>query len=165
MTNFNQFLTKAKTRHDYSDMIQVRYYHPNGDEFDTWVSGEEVMQRLDTKARERVVKSFSQKNWQEAKEALRVEFEKGKQKAQHNLKNRLADIVSDQIGGNIFSDTLAANIRGHDSNIDPYERERAEWQTRLLDAEFRALVLQLAWITLEGTMPDEEGDEEAVDWV
>ena len=71
MTNFNQFCAGAKMRHDYNDMIQVRYPHPNGENFDTWVSGQEVMQRLDTQARQQLIKSFSQKNWQEAKDAAR----------------------------------------------------------------------------------------------
>jgi hypothetical protein len=164
MTNFNQFCAGAKMRHDYSDMIQVRYPHPNGENFDTWVSGQEVMQRLDTQARERLIKSFSQKNWQEAKDAARQELEKGKDKAHRRLRDRLADAVSEQIGDNIFGDTLADNVRGIDSNNDAYAREKAAWQNRLRDTDFREMILKLAWINLEGTLPDEKTDQQHDDW-
>ena len=63
MTTYNQFCAGAKMRHDFSDQIQVRYTHPNGEEFDTWVSGAEIMSRLQTAIRERLIKSFSTKNW------------------------------------------------------------------------------------------------------
>jgi len=165
MTTFNQFCARAKMRHDYSDMIQVRYPHPVGENFDAWVSGEEVMQRLDTQARERLIKSFSQKNWQEAKEAARQEIEKGQEKARRSLKDRLADIVSDQIGDNIFGDTLADNVRGVDSNVDAYEREKAIWQNRLHDESFRTMALELAWINLAGTLPEENDEKNDDNWV
>ncbi len=165
MTNFNQFCAGAKMRHDYSDMIQIRYPHPNGENFDTWISGEEVMQRLDTQARERLIKSFSQKNWPEAKDALQQEVEKGKDKARRSLKDRLADTISDQIGGNILGDTLADNVRGVDSNVDAYDREKAIWQNRLRDESFRAIVLELAWIDLAGSFPDENDEKSLDDWV
>lgn len=165
MTHFNQFCNGAKMRHDYSDMLQVRYPHPNGEDFDAWVSGEEVMQRLDTQARERLIKSFSQKNWPEAQDALRQEVEKGKDKARRSLKDRLADTLSDQIGGNIFGDTLADNVRGLDSNVDAYDREKAVWQNRLRDKSFRAIVLELAWIDLAGSFPDENDEKSLDDWV
>lgn len=165
MTNFNQFSSQAKMRHDYSDMIQVRYTHPNGEDFDAWVSGEEVMQRLDTQARERLIKSFSQKDWDETKQSAQKEVEKSKNKARRFLKNRLADIVSDQIGDNIIGDTLADNVRDVDSNLDAYDQEKAVWQNRLQDDSFRKIVLELAWIVLSGTMPEENNDQSLDDWV
>ena len=165
MTTFDQFRADAKARHDYSDMIQVRYAHPNGEDFDAWVSGEEIMGRLDTQARERLIKSFSQKNWRQAQDAAREEIEKGKRKIGRHLKDRLADIVSDQIGGNIFGDALADNIRDADSNIDPHDREKAMWQDRLRDEAFRAILFRLAWIDLEGVLPDEGETAELDDWI
>ncbi|MEJ2748969.1 MAG: hypothetical protein P8183_13845 [Anaerolineae bacterium] len=166
MTTFNQFCAGAKMRHDYSDMIQVRYPHPTGENFDTWVSGEEVMQRLNTQARERLIKSFSQKNWQEAKDAARQELEKGKKTIRRSLKNRLADVVSDQLGDNIFGNTLADNVRDADSNTDTYGREKVIWQSRLHDTDFREIVLQLAWIDLADTLPQEKSESRHHDdWV
>lgn len=165
MTTLNQFCAGAKMRHDYSDMIQVRYPHPNGEDFDTWISGEEVMQRLDTQSRERLIKSFSQKNWQEAKDAARQELEKGREKIRRSLKDRLADTISDQIGDNIFGDTLADNVRGTDSSLNAHDQEKAIWQSRLGDTGFRTIALELAWFNLEGTLPDEESGKQQDDWV
>jgi len=165
MTTYEQFRAGAKTRHDYSDQIQVRYPHPSGEAFDTWVSGEEVMARLNTAVREHLIKSFSTKNWQQAKEALHDEIEQSKDKARHSLRDRLAGKVSDIMGDNIFGDTLADNLHGVDSNQNPREQEKQLWQSRLADADFRAIVLELAWINLQGTMPDEERPSESDDWI
>ncbi len=163
MTNFVQFCAKTKMRHDFSDQIQVRYPHPSGENFDTWISGEEVMSRLKTMSREQLIHSFGRMNWKEAKAALQNELESGKTKARRGLKDRLADIVEGSIGGNIFGDTLADNVRGVDSNEDPRAQEKAVWQARLHKNSFRAVALELAWINLEGTFPD-EAVEDADDW-
>ena len=164
MTTFIQFCAGAKLRHDFSDQIQVRYPHPSGENFDTWISGEEVMSRLKTMSREQLIHSFSRMNWTEAKAALQRELDEGQQKARHSLKERLAGLVEDNIGGNIFGDTLANNIRGVDSNADPREQEKALWQQRLRHDAFRAVALELAWINLEGTFPPEP-PVEPDDWV
>ncbi|VAW38558.1 hypothetical protein MNBD_CHLOROFLEXI01-1622 [hydrothermal vent metagenome] len=164
MTNFIQFCAKAKMRHDFSDQIRVRYTHPNGESFDTWISGEEVMSRLKTMSREQLIHSFSRMNWEEAKAALQNELDASKTKSRRNLKDRLADAVQDNIGGNIFGDTLADNVRGVDSNEDPRIREKAAWQARLHEDSFRAMALELAWINLEGTFPNEP-QIEPDDWM
>ncbi|HEX6385419.1 MAG TPA: hypothetical protein VF177_12170 [Anaerolineae bacterium] len=164
MTTFVQFCTRAKVRHDFSDMIQVRYSHHGGEDFDTWVSGEEVMARLKTMSREQLIQSFSRMNWQEAKEALEREVESGKKRAHDHLLGRLADAVSDNIGGNIFGDTLADKIRGVDSAADRRHEEKQLWHRRLQNDAFRAVVLELAWINLEGSFPGESVDEPD-DWV
>ncbi|MCP4416471.1 MAG: hypothetical protein GY805_07605 [Chloroflexi bacterium] len=163
MTSFIQFCAKAKIRHDFSDQIQVRYPHPSGEDFDTWISGEEAVSRLKTMSREQLIRSFSRMNWTEAKAALQNELESGKTKARRGLKDRLADMVDESIGGNIFGDTLADNVRGVDSNEDPRAQEKAAWQARLHEDSFRAVALELAWINLEGTFPDEV-EADADDW-
>ena len=164
MTTFTQFCAGAKLRHDFSDQIQVRYSHPTGEDFDTWISGEEVMSRLKTMSREQLIRSFSRMNWTEAKAALQQEMDEGQQKARRSLKNRLADMVEDNIGGNILGNTLADNIRGVDSSADPREQEKAVWQQRLGNDAFRAIALELGWINLEGTFPAER-NAEPDDWV
>ena len=164
MTSFIQFCAGAKMRHDFSDMIQVRYPHPTGENFDTWISGEEVLARLKTMSREQLIQSFSRMNWTEAKVTLQREVESGKRKARKSLKDRFADAVQDQIGGNIFGDTLSDNIRGVDSSTDPREQEKQQWQARLQNQAFRAISLELAWINLEGTFPP-EAESEPDDWV
>lgn len=165
MTTETQFLRGAKLRYDYSDMIQVRYPHPGGENFDTWVSGAEVMARLNTAARERLIKSFSTKNWQQAKESLQDEVEKGKEKARRSLRDRLAGQVSNAVGGNIFGDTLADNLRGVDANENLRAVEKQRWQSHLQDPDFRAVALELAWINLRGAMPSEEPEPDPDDWV
>ena len=159
MTTFLQFTTRAKMRHDYSDMIQVRYPHPAGENFDTWVSGDEVMARLNTRDRERLIKNFSTKNWQQTRQSIDEEIEKGKHLAEKGLRGKLGDFISDAVGDNIFGDTLADNVRGVDSTIDPHDAEKAQWQARIQDQTFRAVALELAWINLEGTLPDENASE------
>ena len=164
MTNFVQFCNQAKARHDFSDRIQVRFVHPNGENFDTWVSGDEVLARLKTMSREQLIHSFSRMEWEEAKTAVSRELQSGKKKARRSFKDRLADLVEDQVGGNIFGNTFADNIRGVDSNNDPREQEKQRWQARLHQDAFRAITLELAWINLEGTFPD-ESPAESDDWV
>ncbi|MCC6603440.1 MAG: hypothetical protein IT327_09540 [Anaerolineae bacterium] len=164
MTTFIQFCAGAKLRHDFSDQIQVRYLHPSGENFDTWISGEEVLSRLKTMSREQLIHSFSRMNWTEAKAALQHELDEGQQNARRSLKERLAGLVEDNIGGNIFGDTLANNIRGVDSHADPREQEKALWQERLRHDAFRAVALELAWINLEGTFPA-EATVEPDDWL
>lgn len=164
MTTFIQFCAGAKLRHDFSDQIQVRYPHPTGEDFDTWISGEEVLRRLKTMSREQLIHSFSRMNWTEAKAALQRELDEGQQKARRSLKERLAGLVEDNLGGNIFGDTLANNIRGVDSHADPREQEKALWQERLRHDAFRAVALELAWINLEGTLPAET-TAEPDDWL
>lgn len=52
MTTFQQFAARCKMRHDFEDQIQVRYRHPDGQDYDTWVSGLEAEHRLQAEVRE-----------------------------------------------------------------------------------------------------------------
>ena len=164
MTTFHQFAHRAKMRHDFSDQIQVRYSHPNGEEFDTWISGQEVMARLKTTSREELIKSFSQMNLKRAKREVEKEIEERKKQFRSDLMDRLGGLVEDNIGGNIFGDTLADNIRDQDSNRDEYDEEKQQWQSHLRDEAFRIVALQLAWTNIGDTLPD-EGQAETDDWV
>jgi len=163
VTTREQFRAKAKARHDFSDQIQVRYVHPSGETFDTWVSGEEVMRRLDTKSRERVIRSLVRKDWRELRDAGSEFIDEAQERARRGMRDRLADAVSDSLGDNVIGDALSDRVRGVDSDADPYKREKEVWQARLQDASFRAIALELAWINLEGTFPEEES-EEPDDW-
>jgi hypothetical protein len=165
MTTQTQFLAKAKARHHHSDQIQVRYEHPNGKKYDTFISGEEAMSRLNTKAQDRLIKSFSTKNWEQAKRSLKGEMHKRKDVSGKKIKNRLGDFVQDKIGGNVIGDTLADNVRGVDSTKDPRETEKELWQNRLHDTAFKDMVLNLAWLDLEGSLPKEDDPADADDWV
>lgn len=164
MTTFLQFARGAKMRHDFSDQIQVRYSHANGEDFDTWISGEEVIARLKTASREELIKSFSQMNVRQAKRGVKKEIEERKKQFRSDIMDRLGGLVEDNIGGNLFGDTLADNIRGRDSNRDEYAEEKQRWQNLLRDDAFRMVALQLAWINIGDTLPDEE-QAESDDWV
>jgi len=165
MTNYIQFCDKAKMRHDFSDMIQVRYRHRNGEKYDTWISGEEVLSRLKTMSREALIRSFSRMNWAEAKTAVEREWQRGKEKSYWELRERSGDIFADYFGGHVFGETVADNIRGQDSTVDRQDEEKQRWQGHLHDPAFRAIALELAWVNLEGSFPDEPLDEKPNDWV
>lgn len=165
MTTFVQFCRRAKMRHDFSDMIQVRYPHPNGENMETWISGEEVMSRLKTASREQLIRSFSRMQWSEAKNALEEEWLQKKEKNYWEFRRRTGDAFARQFGGHLFGDTAADALRGVDSTADPGDQEKQTWQSRLPDPAFRAIALELAWINLEGTFPPETPDEPADDWV
>ncbi len=164
MPSFQQFTHRTKMRHDFSDQIQVRYTHTNGEAFDTWISGEEVLARLKTASREELIKGFSQKNVEQAKQGIKKEIEARKKQFRSDIVDRLGGLVEDQIGDNIFGDTLADNVRGRDSNQDEYDEEKQQWQTRLRDEAFRAVAFQLAWINIGDTLPDDP-EAEPDDWV
>jgi hypothetical protein len=151
-------------RHDFSDQIQVRYPHPNGEMFDTWISGEEVMRRLDSEARERLIRSFRKKAWRQLRNEASDLIDEGKKRARQSLKDKLADAASEAVGDHIFGETLADKIRGTDSAVDAYDQEGLLWQSRIKDGVFRKVALELAWINLEGTFPDEI-NAEPDDWI
>jgi hypothetical protein len=153
MTTFSQFCDRAKMRHDFSDQIQVRYPHPDGEDYDTWVSGEEVLQRLRSEAAEKRLKGVSRLEWQEIRQAGRDLPEQAKKKVRDRLKDQLADTVEGIIGGNVIGDSLADNIRGRDANVEPRQWEKQKWQASLQDEAFRTKVLELAWLNLAGSFP------------
>lgn len=164
MTTLPQFATNTKMRHGYSDMIQVRYTHNDGEAFDTWISGEEVLARLKTMSREQLIRSFSQLNWGEAKTAVQKELDQQKQQGKQRLKDRLANKLQDSIGGNLFGDTLADKIRGVDSTVDESERERQKWRHMIGERPFRAIAIELAWINLKDSLPNLR-DNAHDDWI
>ena len=96
---------------------------------------------------------------------MRQELETGKEKARRSLRDRLAGAVAETVGGNLFGDTLADNIRGVDSTQDSRELEKQMWQSRLPDPDFHAVALELAWINLRGALPDEGPPSVLQDWV
>jgi hypothetical protein len=103
-------------------------------------------------------------NLDQAKRGVKKEIEERKKQFRSDVMDRLGGLVEDNIGGNIFGDTLADNIRGRDSNRDEYAEEKQQWQNHLRDDVFRMVALQLAWINIGDTLPD-EGRAEPDDWV
>lgn len=164
MPTLAQFANRVKMRHDYSDMIQVRYTHTDGENYDTWISGDEVVARLKTMSREQLIKSFSTMNFTEAKSRLELELHAQKGKQKQNFFNKIADKVEDSIGGNLLGDTLADHIRGVDSSEHPLDRQKKYWQSKLKEDAFRVIAIDLAWFNLEDSLPDEPKPEPD-DWV
>lgn len=164
MSAFSQFCARCKMRHDFGDMIQVRYHHPDGQTFDTWVSGEEVVQRLRSAAAEERLRGLSQLDWQQIKGTSQQLPQKGREKAEEELRDRLASGVEDLLGQNVFGSSLADAVRGSSDEDDLDLAEKERWQGYLQDDSFRAVVLDLAWIQLEGSLPDIPTNEPD-DWV
>lgn len=164
MTDFRQFAANCKMRHDLSDQIQVRYHHPDGQTFDTWVSGEEVLQRLETAAAKQRLKGLTRLSWAEIREARKKAPDEVKKRLRDRLQDQLGDRIEDALGDNPISSGLAGRVRGRDKDDDPYAAQKERWQTYLQDEAFRALVLELAWINLEGSLPDAPAAEPD-DWI
>jgi hypothetical protein len=165
MTTFPQFCANCKMRHDFGDQIQVRYRHSNGEDYDTWVSGEEVLGRIRSGAAEKRLRGLLKLNWQEiqgAKERLPDEV---KEKSKSWLLDILADGLEDNLGGNLIGDNLANSIRGEKDQDTSGELAKERWTTLLHDENFRAGVLELAWIQLEGSFPEDRSAEEPDDWI
>lgn len=165
MPTFREFCLRAKMRHDFSDQIQVRYRHTNGEEYDTWVSGEEALQRLRSTAREQQLKGLSKLDWEmirQARESLPAE---GKRRATQYSRDRLGDAVEDFIGGNIIGDSLSDAVRGQTRPDDPNAAERRKWQAHMQEDAFYAQVMDLAFIQLQGSFPEESPSAEPGDWV
>lgn len=165
MTQFATFATNLKIRHDFSDQLMARYAHPTGEDFDTWISGEEAEARLKTADRKKLIQQFSTLNREDAKRIVRSELEESKQQAKKGLFGRLGDLVEDNLGGNPIGDTLADRVRGRDSTIDPRDREKQKWVKRLQDPAFRMMIIQLAWLDLRDVLPDESQASDFDDWV
>jgi len=164
MITLTQFQSKAKVRYDFSDQFMVRFTQA-GDPYDTWVSGEEALQRLKSGERERQIKGISQMDWEEMKNAGKILTSGAKKNLRRSLKDRLAGALQDTIGDNPIGDALADNIRGRDSNIDPRHEERQKWHTLLQNTLFRATLLEIAYYNLRATLPEEPETNEFDDWV
>jgi hypothetical protein len=165
MTDFTTFSAGCKMRHDYDDMIQVRYHHSNGEDYDTWVSGDEVLSRLHSEMAEEKLRGLRDLDWKKIL-ATREEWpEEAKDRAEESVLDILADNIQENIGGNIIGDSLSDAVRGRPSDPDSPDSTKARWLIFLQDEIFRAKVLKLAWIQLEGSFPDEQTAEEPDDWV
>jgi len=165
MTKFEYFCAKCKIRHDFGDQLQVRFFHPNGEKYDTWVSGDDVLGRLGSEAAEARLKGLRELNWRQIREIRRSLPDEVRERAERALFESLADGVEDNIGGNIIGDTLADSVRGRDQDETNSDSERERWLTLLYDDKFRFKVLELAWIQLEGSFPEIDSNMEPDDWI
>lgn len=152
-------------RYAYDDQIQVRYQHSDGEFFDTWVSGEEILSRLKSKESEEQLRTLKNLNLNALRQFTKELPEKGKKRAWSTLKDQMAESVGDTIGGNLIGDSLADAVRGGDDEIDDDELERQRWTVLLQDQAFKTKVLELAWIQLKGSFPNDGSADPLNDWV
>ena len=164
MASFTIFRENSKMRHDFADQIQVRYRHVDGEEYDTWVSGDEVLQRLSSEASEEKLRRLSRLDLEELRKAKEQLPEQGKDEMEHSLISRLADEVEGFIGGNVIGDSLADAVRGDRVEKRDSDDRKSRWVTLLRNEIFRMKVLELAWIQLEGSFPESDFPEELDDW-
>lgn len=165
MPIFQQFAMRCRVRHDFSDQFQVRYRHVDGEDYDTWVSGEEVVQRLRSETREEQLRGLTKLKWEEIKAARDRLPEEGKRLLGERLRDGLGGLVEDSLGDNVLGRGLADRVSGRERPDDPYSAEKQQWQAKLQQDIFRAKVLELAWIQLEGSFPEEDSPSDFDDWV
>jgi hypothetical protein len=165
MSSFRTFLDNTRMRYDFDDQIQVRYTPSDGLNYDTWVSGEEVIHRLQSQDAEEKLRGLNDLDWaylQELKDALP---DLGRDALEESLINRVADELQDFIGGNIIGDSLAEAVRAKASGHRDDVNVAAVWKTLLEDNRFRLQVLTLAWIQLRGSYPESDTAPEPDDWI
>ena len=165
MSSFSYFRDNSKMRYDFGDQIQVRYRHDNGEDYDTWVSGDEVLKRLSSEASEEKLRRLSRLDWRKVQNIKEQLPEQGKDKLEDGLINRLADEVEDFIGGNVIGDSLADSIREDGAEKSSSNDQKARWSTLLGSEIFHKKVLELAWIQLEGSFPESDSPVEPDDWI
>ncbi|MDT8307588.1 MAG: hypothetical protein RRC07_16770 [Anaerolineae bacterium] len=159
MSSFAAFARRCKMRHDFADRFQVRYQHPDGDSYDTWVSGEEVLSRLRSAGAEERLRKLGRSLFGDLATA-REAAKKAARRALHDeLRDRLGDGLESLAGGNPFGDGLVESVRGK------AEPEAGRWPAYLDDETFRAAALELAWINLRGSFPEPDREEENDEWV
>jgi len=161
MVILNRFIQTAKMRHDFGDQIQVRYQHTDGQDYDTWVSGEEAVKRLKTAEQEKKIKGFP---WRSILNVGKTLPEKSKAEAKRQLREHLGDALDEVAGGNVIGDSWVETVRGRAQPTDPQDATKQTWQTHLQDPTFRAQILELAWLNLSGSFPDDPTPE-SDDWV
>jgi hypothetical protein len=162
MTSYTQFCRNCRMRYDFADQIQVRYRHGDGEEYDTWVSGEEVLQRLRSDAAESKMEELRRLEWRQIRELRDRLPSEARDKLKSELQDRLADGLEEALGANQISQSLADALRGGKGGREA-DRE-IEWPLLITDQAFRDKVLELAWIQLEGSFPADGRAGEPDDW-
>lgn len=165
MTTFGQFADRCKMRHDFGDQIQVRYQHPDGQNFDTWVSGTEALQRLEAIQTEKQIESLNRLSMDDLRVVVKSLPEAAKNLIRRSLRDEIANRLESGIGGNLIGDALSDSIRGHSPTIDPAISDKDRWPALMRYEPFRHIVLELAWSQLEGSFPDVDADQEPDDWL
>jgi hypothetical protein len=164
MTTFETFRERCQLRLDSGDQFQVRYHHPDGQSFDTWVSGEEVLSRLRSSEAEERLRGVSRLDLDALRQAAEGLPDRMREQARQSLRDRLGDEVEETLGDGPVSAGLADAIRGRLRPADPEAEARATWLELAKQPAFRDGILALAWIQLAGSLPAEPPGE-PTDWL
>jgi hypothetical protein len=165
MTTFSQFSQRCKMRHDFDDQIQVRYWHTDDEHYDAWVSGTEVLQRLESFEREDQLRSLSQLGYDDLRLVLQSLPEAARSMLRHSLRDVIASGLETNIGGNRIGDALSEAVRGRSNQAGTTISEQDRWQSLMRFEPFRLKVIELAWIALEGSFPNGGMEPEPDDWL
>ena len=165
MTSFRYFCENSKMRLDYSDQFQVRYLHSNGETYDTWVSGEEALQRLASRDAEEKLNLLVNLEWDQFEKLKKQLPKSGKDTLEQLLRDRLSDAVEELVGGTLIGDNLVDVVRGDNSLNQDEVEDASRWKALLKFTQFRFMILSLAWIQLRGSFPEANHRIEPDDWV
>jgi hypothetical protein len=165
MTSFSYFCDNSKLRHDFSDQFQVRYLHSNGKPYDTWVSGEEALQRLASRDAEEQLNLLLDLDWDKFKQLKNNIPNLGKDTLEQILRERLSNAVKDLVGRSFIGDNLVSLVRGDNSQYLDNGEDESKWKALLSQEQFRFMILSLAWIQMRGSFPETTDQMEPDDWV
>lgn len=104
-------------------------------------------------------------NWEQIQDAKERLPDEAKGKTERWLLDILANGLEDNLGGNLIRDSLAGAIRGEKDKNASTDMAKERWTKLLSDEFFRAGVLELAWIQLEGSFPEDSPTEGPDDWI
>lgn len=165
MTSFVKFCEHTKLRHDFDDQIQVRYTHSGGQEYDTWVSGEEVIRRIQSEDAEAILEGLSNLDRSQIEKMRKLLPDIGRNTLKEYLANLLADKLAGFIGGNIIGDNLADAVRSRRDHQKGSQAAQELWKSLLRDKAFQLQVKTLAWIQLRGSFPGGDVSPQPDDWL
>ena len=120
---------------------------------------------MDSAAAEERLRKLSSLDLNELRQTADELPDRARDYGEKSAADRLASEVEDFLGDSVISESLADTIRvgASPDALDVTEGDR--WRAHLQDPIFRAKVVELAWIQLEGSFPAEESREEPDDWL
>jgi hypothetical protein len=151
-------------RHDFDDQIQVRYQYDD-EHFDTWVSGTEALQRLESVETEEQIRSLGELDSNDLRFVLESLPETTRSAIRRSLSEKAAERLESLIGGNLIGDAISNAILGRSDEPLPSSFVKERWRALIRYEPFRQKVLELAWIQLEGSFPDSGVEPPPDDWL
>lgn len=165
MVTFTEFQRRCKMRHDFDDQIQVRYQDGDQEGIDTWVSGSEALQRLQSEITEAQLRALSRLSLSDLRIVLDELPDAARDTARRSLRDTVADQLEATIGGNVIGDALSDSVRGRSQGTEDVASERDRWRALFHYEPFRQQILELAWRQLEGSLPDDGPALPPDDWL